>query len=218
MSNSIDYSLIHDKDAVAELRQSLARLMSPKRLKHTLAVERMSIRLCDLYCPELTDYLRVASLLHDVTKEWPLERHVAYCDEHGIERTRGDVLAPKCFHAKTAASLIVNAYPQFAHPIVVSAVRWHTTGHADMTVSEKVLYLADYIDDSRVFPDCVTLRSLFWDANPAQMTQRERDDHLRTVLITSFDMTCANLIQEGVPISPDTVTVRNQLLYEQSGM
>ena len=48
-------------------------------------------------------------------------------------------------------------------PELVSAVRYHTTGRADMTIAEKIIYLADFIDMSRKFEDCVVLRDYFFD-------------------------------------------------------
>ena len=190
--------------------------MSGKRMVHTLEVERMAARLCTLFCPEETNMLRAAALLHDITKEMKTPEQLALCAEYGVDRTRGDELAPKCFHAVTAAALIPHLYPEFAHPTVINAVRWHTTGHAGMTLTEKLIYLADYIDESRTFPDCVTLRTMFWSRNPERMSMPERLELLRTVLITSYDMTITGLINDEVPISPDTILARNELLYEQA--
>jgi nicotinate-nucleotide adenylyltransferase len=190
--------------------------MSPKRLIHTLAVEQMTARLCALYCPEETGRLRAAALLHDTTKELRTEEQLSLCRELHIPVAPGDELSPKCFHAKTAAALIPRKYPAFAHPVVIEAVRWHTTGHEGMTLTEKLVYLADYIDESRTFEDCVTLRALFWDAHPEDMEPGERLAHLHRVLITSFDMTVRNLISEGQIISPDTVMARNDLLRQSA--
>ena len=92
----------------------------------------------------------------------------------------------------------------------MNAVRWHTTGRAGLTLTEQLLYLADYIDESRLFPDCVRLRSFFWGANPERMTEEERLVHLRRTLIMSFDMTMRALISEGAVISPDPVLARNE--------
>lgn len=201
---------------LAALRQSATKGMSPKRMIHTLQVEKMAAKLCALFCPEETDMLRAAALLHDITKECKLPEQLALCEKYGITRKGGDELAPKCFHAITAAAVIPDKYPEFATPTVINAVRWHTTGHAGMTLTERLIYLADYIDESRTFPDCVTLRTMFWSQNPAQMSMEDRLTLLRTVLITSYDMTMTGLIADGTPISPDTILARNELLYEQA--
>ena len=138
--------------------------LSPKRLRHVLAVRDMAARLAELYCPEDTEILQAAALLHDMTKELSPAGADRAVRPLRNPRTRGDVLAPKCFHAMTAAAPIPVMYPAFADPRIVSAVRWHTTGRVGMTLDEADLS-ADYIDESRTFPDCVTLRNLFWDAH-----------------------------------------------------
>lgn len=194
------------------LREAVRGEMSPRRFTHTAAVEEMVARLAALYCPEKTYILRAAALLHDLTKEQKETEQEALCEAHGIELTPADRLAPKTHHAKTAAALIPVKYPAFAHEEVISAVRWHTTGRADMTLGEKLIYLADYIDESRTFPDCVTLRTCFWSAHPERMTPEERLILLDDVIILSFDMTVRALLEEGTPISPDTVNARNSLL------
>lgn len=194
------------------LREAVRGEMSPRRFTHTAAVEEMVARLAALYCPEKTYILRAAALLHDLTKEQKETEQEALCEAYGIELTPADRLAPKTHHAKTAAALIPVKYPAFAHEEVISAVRWHTTGRADMTLGEKLIYLADYIDESRTFPDCVTLRTCFWSARPERMTPEERMILLDDVIILSFDMTVRALLEEGTPISPDTVNARNSLL------
>jgi nicotinate-nucleotide adenylyltransferase len=197
------------------LRESLATLMSPKRYEHTCAVERMVVRLGELYCPERIPELRAAALLHDLTKEESLEKQLQMCREFDIMVRSEDVLAPKTFHAKTAAGRIARDYAAFATDTVVNAVRWHTTGRADMMLTEQLLYLADYIDDSRKFPDCVRLRDYFWNVRPENMDREARLAHLRNTLILSYDMTIRNLLTESVPISADTVLARNDLIAQQ---
>lgn len=199
-----------------ELRASIQNSMSPKRYTHTCAVEGMVARLCELFCPECTTELRAAALLHDITKEESLEKQLQLCREFDIIVQSGDVLAPKTFHAKTAAAMIVREYPAYASEAVVSAVRWHTTGHADMTLGEQLLYLADYIDDSRMFPDCVRLRNYFWRADPAAMDESARIAHLYDTLIMSFDMTMRHLLDENATISLDTILARNALIEKKA--
>lgn len=200
------------------LRESLATLMSPKRYEHTCAVERMVVRLGELYCPERIPELRAAALLHDLTKEESLEKQLQLCREFGIMVRPEDRLAPKTFHAKTAAEWIKRDFPEYATDTVVLAVRWHTTGHADMTLCEKLLYLADYIDDSRKFPDCVRLRDYFFGARPESMNETDRRAHLRDTLILSYDMTMRNLLAEGVTISLDTLEARNSLIADRQAL
>ena len=200
---------------IAALREQVIREMSPKRFHHTAAVEEMVTRLATLFCPEDIPALRVAALLHDITKEYSAETHMEILTSKGQAPEAGEEYAYKTFHARTAALLIPEKYPDFNCETVVSAVRWHTTGHEGMTLPEKLLYLADYIDESRLFPDCVRLRSFFWNARPETMTMEQRQAHLRRTLIMSFDMTMRALLSEDAVISPDTALARNRLVLEE---
>ena len=200
---------------LAELRGVVLSKLSPKRFRHVAAVEDMVARLCGLYCPEETPKMRAAALLHDITKELTAEEQVLLCQAYGIPVDDGDLLAPKTLHARTAAAQIPVEYPAFDDPTVVSAVRWHTTGHAGMTLTEKLLYLADYIDASRTFPNCVILRRYFWGAGPESMTVAERAALLRDTLLLSYDMTVRDLLDEGIPVAVDTIEARNELLRER---
>ena len=198
-----------------ELRGVVLSKLSPKRFRHVAAVEDMVARLCALYCPGEVMRLRAAALLHDITKELSTEEQVLLCHAYGIPVDGGDLLVPKTLHARTAAAQIPVEYPAFDDPLIVSAVRWHTTGHADMTLTEKLLYLADYIDASRTFQNCVILRRYFWGAGPEGMTDAERAALLRDTLLLSYDMTIRDLLDEGTPVAVDTVEARNELLRER---
>ena len=204
------------EDALSALRESVLSNMSPKRFRHTVAVEDMVARLCALYCPEHTAKMRAAALLHDVTKELSLSEQVEFSEKQGLLVKESDLLSPKTFHARTAAALIATDFADFSDPMIVEAVRWHTTGHAGMTLTEKLLYLADYIDLSRTFENCVILRRFFWGAKPEEMDADAKNALLRDTLLLSYDMTIRDLLAEGTPIAVDTMEARNELLFEKS--
>ena len=198
------------------LRETVLQSMSQKRFRHTVAVEEMVVRLCALFCPEYTLQMRAAALLHDLTKELNAVEQESLCQKYGIPITDADRLAPKTFHARTAAAVIQDRAHSFDDPLIINAVRWHTTGHAGMTLTEKLLYLADYIDLSRTYQNCVILRRYFFGANPEEMGQQERETLLRDTLILSYDMTIRDLLAEDLPVAPDTVDARNELMLERA--
>ena len=204
------------EEMLVRLRGQVMSAMSAKRFRHTVAVEEMTARLCQLFCPTYTMALRAAALLHDLTKELGAEEQEALCHTYGLSVSDGDRLSPKTFHARTAAAKIAVDFPQLADPMIIDAVRWHTTGHAGMTLTEKLLYLADYIDESRTFPNCVRLRRYFFDAKPEQMEDGERQRLLRDTLILSYDMTVCDLLEEGLPVAVDTIEARNELLLQKA--
>ena len=159
--------------------------------------------------------MRAAALLHDVTKERSAEEQIAIAERYGLGLTEADLAAPKTLHARTGAAIIPDAFPAFDDPMIVSAIRWHTTGRADMSITEKLLYLADYIDDSRTFEGCVALRRHFWDTDPASCGMAERLRRLRETLILSYDMTIEDLIERGKAVASDTLEARDFLLAEK---
>ena len=196
------------------LRTDVEARMSPKRFTHTAEVEKMVAYLASLYCPEKALMLRAAALLHDITKEYGVAKQLDICREYGIELETDAYFAPKTLHARTAAALIPALYPHLADEELIGCVRWHTTGREGMTITEKLVYLADYIDMSRTFEDCVRLREFFMAARPDELDDKARERHLRATLIMSYDMTVRGLIDEGLPVNRDTIAARNQLIRE----
>ena len=188
--------------------------LSEKRFRHTVAVADMAMRLGELFVPDKCSLLRVAGLLHDITKEYSTEKQLQILNEFGIMISKQDILTPKTLHARTAALLIPVLYPEFADPLVIDAVRYHTTGHQNMTITEKIIYFADYIDDTRTFEDCIMLRNSFFDAQPQNMDMETRLAHFRKLLILSFDKTIESLLEKGSVISEDTLAARNSLILE----
>lgn len=203
------------ENKIIKLRETIKSSMSEKRSFHTLAVEQMAIRLANIYAPDEINTLRAAALLHDITKEYTTEKQLRLCNEYGIELVDNDILAPKTLHARTAAEKIKRDFSDFADPKIVDAVRWHTTGREGMSITEKLIYLADYIDDSRKFEDCVRLRDFFFDFDFDNSDESEKLSHLRDTLILSYDMTISALLDSGTPIAKDTFDARNELICEK---
>lgn len=194
------------------LRERVKASMSEWRFTHTAEVEKMAVRLGELYIPEQIPMLRAAALLHDITKEKSTDEQLDILVSHGVDVSDTDRLSPKTLHARTAVLVIVDEYPEFAFPELISAVRRHTTGHADMTVFDAIIYLADYIDMSRKFDDCVYLREYFWSKEPQNMDSADREKHLWETVLLSLDMTLRALTDEGAIISVDTVDARNSII------
>jgi nicotinate-nucleotide adenylyltransferase len=200
------------EESLTALYESVRTQMSEYRFTHTAEVEKMAVRLGKLYAPDKLDVLRAAALLHDITKEYTIDAHAELIERGGESLSALDRLSYKTLHARSAVELIKEKYSEFADLDVLDAVRYHTTGRADMSVCEMIIYLADYIDDSRKFDDCVKLRNYFWDAHPENMSAEQKEEHLLRTLLLSFDMTLTALTKEGSPISVETVSARNSVV------
>ena len=204
--NETEFFCVTD-EMLSELRERIKPYLTEKRYAHTLAVEREVSRLADIYLPEKKGELRCAALLHDITKILSFENQLQYCEKFDIIVRNSDKMSPKIFHAKTGAAVAAADFPEFVNAEIISGIRWHTTGRAGMTLFESLVYLADYIEETRTFDDCVELREFFYDGLAGGRITKE--ELLVTTMIKSFDMTIRMLIEEGSLIDSDTVEARN---------
>lgn len=194
------------------LRESLKGKMSGFRLAHTLGVEEMAARIGAIYCPEKLNILRAAALLHDMTKELSPEAQKEIFESHGEKMSEDVEMSPATQHAITAALEIPVRYPEFADSEVIGAVRYHTTGRADMALCEKIIYISDYIDFTRTYSDCKALREMFWSACPDKMGEQERILHLDRVILTCLELTVEDLVENSRHVSRETLEARDFIL------
>ena len=187
------------------LRASVKSRLSDFRWSHTAGVERMAERLAQIFAPERTNELRAAALLHDITKEKKTDEQIEICTRYGYALRDDEIGSPAILHAITAALVIPREYPELATDEIISAVRWHTTGREGMTLAEKIIYLADYIEDTRKYDECIALRNMFFDANPEKMTAEAAQEHLDKVILCSLEMTVNDIKACGGAVCADTL-------------
>lgn len=199
---------------IAALREHIGGVLSEFRFNHTLGVERMAARLSGIYCPEKETLLRAAALLHDVTKEYSFEEQLVVFGKYGVQPSEEQLAAMPTIHAFTAAMIIPDAYPRFAERELLDAVRYHSTGRAGMTLADKIIYLSDYIEDTRRFEDCIALREEFFSAEPEKMDEVERVRHLNRVLLHAIEITVADLKEKGRAIDSLTLEAEEYLKKE----
>ena len=196
---------------LAPLREALRAYMSPARYAHTLGVEQTVAQMALLFAPQREGVLRAAALLHDLTKEYGEAQTAAVLEREGITLRPDEQASPQVLHAITAPAEILRLYPDLADETLLSAVRWHTTGRAGMTVEEALLYLADVVEPGRTYPACVALREqLFTPALP-QMTHAARLAHLRDVLYASLTSTLNSLAARGRSACRETLEAAEDL-------
>ncbi|MBR2613408.1 MAG: HD domain-containing protein, partial [Clostridia bacterium] len=118
------------EESLIALHDSVREQMSEYRFIHTAEVEKMAVRLGNLYAPDKLDILRAAALLHDITKEYGIDAHAELIERGGESLSALDRLSYKTLHARSAVELIKEKYGDFAYSEVLDAVRYHTTGRA----------------------------------------------------------------------------------------
>ncbi|MBQ9458949.1 MAG: nicotinate (nicotinamide) nucleotide adenylyltransferase [Oscillospiraceae bacterium] len=142
------------------LRSIALSYLKAKRVAHVLGVEQEAAKLAEKYGANVQK-ARFAALLHDCTKKLSMDEQLALCEQYGIELDALERRSLKLLHAKTGAALAREVFG--ADEEICSAILWHTTGRADMTMLEKVIYLADYIEPSRDFDGVDTLRAAVYE-------------------------------------------------------
>ena len=148
------------------LRERAYAMLKPSRIPHVRGCEEEAVRLAARWGAD-TEAAAEAAILHDCTKKAKLDEQLALCEKYGVVPDALERGNEKLLHAKTGAAL---ARAEFGvSPEVENAIRWHTTGKADMTTLEKVIYMADYIEPTRNFAGVDALRTLAYEDLDAAM-------------------------------------------------
>lgn len=194
---------------IENIKEVVKCYVSEKRFSHTLGVEKEAYSLGLIFMPEKADKLQLTGVLHDITKDFKTEKQLELCKEYGINVDL-DNLVPKLLHSKTGCEF---AYRIFGEKVVdkevYNGILYHTTGRENMTLFEALIYLADYIEETRTFEDCIKLRKYFYDSIKEAYSYEEKIEALRKTMVLSFDLTIKNLIDEGKRIDKDTINARN---------
>lgn len=138
-----------------ELRPIALSYLKPKRMPHVLGTEQEAAFLAEKYGADVTS-ARIAALLHDCTKKLDMEQQLSLCAHYGLALDELEQTSLKLLHSKTGAAVAKDRFGVSQE--IYDAIYYHTTGKAAMTLLEKIIYLADYIEPSRSFPGVEELR------------------------------------------------------------
>lgn len=130
-----------------KIQERLQKKLTPERYQHTLGVMYTCAALAMRYGCDLEKAL-VAGLLHDCAKCMPNEKKLKICKKNHIPVTQAELDNPFLLHAKVGAFLAREKYGVEDEEIL-DAIRYHTTGTTNMTLLEKITYIADYIEPWR---------------------------------------------------------------------
>ena len=170
------------------LEQVVVSLLKPNRVAHVLGCRDTAEELAKLWGADPISAAR-AGLLHDITKALDDSLQLTLCREYGIVLGEFSKKNPKTLHALTGSLVAERIFGE--NKQVVDAIRSHTTGKADMTTLEKIIYVADYMEPNRDFPGVENLRQLAY-------------TDLDKALETGLTMTLTMLRQNGQDISPES--------------
>jgi predicted HD superfamily hydrolase involved in NAD metabolism len=178
-------------EALAIVRKQLTE----HRYQHTIGVMETAIELAKKYGADVKK-AELAAIFHDYAKFRPKEEMKRIIIEQNMP---SDLLQynAELWHAPVGAYL-VKTEVGIDDVDILDAIRYHTSGRANMTVLEKVVYLADYIEPGRAFPGVDEVREL-------------AQQNLDLALLKALQNTISFLMKKNEAIYPDTFYTYNDL-------
>lgn len=193
-------NLILKYEAIIE---RLSYRLSRSRFTHTLSVAKTAYTLGRAFLVPDSDCekLYLAGLFHDITKPLTVSEHIAICQKANTPLTADDLASPPVLHAISGALVARDEFPDIADDVICRAIARHTTGGGDMTLFDKLLYLADYIEPERENAACVASREAFWqDLAESRDPIRTLNDHLLQIT----EATKRYIQKKNAPLHPKT--------------
>lgn len=178
------------------LKKEVKNAVTEKRYIHSLGVMKMCEKLANIYGADV-ERAKLVGLMHDLSKEMPNEEKLIYVKENNIyctdtERQIGDVL-----HGKIAGDICEKKYG-FDKEMCI-AISIHTTGKEDMTLLQKVLFIADKIDETRKYEAAEELRNIAY-------------NNLDEAILKNINDAIKKLIDENRLVTEESIQARNYLL------
>lgn len=177
----------------------LEKNLKPKRLKHSMSVASVAVELAERF-GEDKEKAHFAGLFHDLAKDLSKEEFDSLIKKYNIKLDKYEKLLPHLIHGKVCVYILENEYG-IKDREILNAILYHTTGRENMTKFEKIICLADYIEEGRNFDGVERIRVL-----------AKKD--LNLALYHALNTTCIYLMNSNQIIHPLTVKARNSLIKE----
>lgn len=174
--------------------------LKPQRFEHSMNVAKCAVFLAKKYgADEQKAY--TAGILHDIMKNASPEEQLKWIEKSGVVLSEAEKGNFKLWHAMAG-----EAYMKLKLGIddedLLNAVRYHTTARANMTVLEKVIYIADYISDERDYDGVDEMRTL-------------ADKSLEDAMFMGLQFSITELAQNGFVIHTDSVNAYNEIVINK---
>lgn len=183
-----------------QIIEKLNTMLKPKRLEHSINVAKCAIKLSEIYGYD-KEKAYLAGLVHDCAKYFTKEQIDSYVEKYNIELDPLEVDNIALSHSIIGSFAIQDVF-NIQDMDIINAVRYHTTGRENMSILEKIIFMADMIEEGRNFPGVDHLRELSF------------NKQLDKALITSFNNTIKFVIDNDQLIHPRSVKARNYLMQE----
>lgn len=174
--------------------------LSEKRLRHSISVSETAVALATKHGEDI-EKSRIAGLVHDCAKNMKSSELIKMASEHGIYIDEVSQHNPSILHG-LVGSIIAREVMGICDQDILSAITYHTTGREGMSLLEKIIYIADYIEPLRKISGIEELRSLSY-------------VDLDKAVIKSLENSIEYVISKNELLQLDTVGARNYLLIQK---
>jgi len=179
--------------------KTLSKRLSPSRYNHTIGVMKKSVEYAKMLGAD-EERVKIAALLHDCAKNLSGKELLEYAEKYGIPVDDGMKKAPHLLHGAVGAAIAKDKYG-IEDEHILSIIEKHTLGSENMTVEEKIVFLADYTEDGRKYPSSKEVREL-------ALTD------FQLALIRCADESIRHLLSSSAYIHPQSIITRNGFIEE----
>ena len=190
-----------DTDRNEEFLNEIRKNLGDYRFVHSLGVAKSAVELARRYgADEKKAY--TAGLLHDIMKDKkPDELLRMIEDDYGVGLSQVERSNHKLYHAIAGALYVENVLGVKDREII-DAIRFHTTGRKNMSLLEKVIYIADYISEDRNY-------------NGVERMREKAKISLETAMEEGLQFSIIELSEKLLPIHPDSIDAYNEIVMNK---
>lgn len=185
-----------DTQRNAEFLEILKTRLKPERLYHSICVAEQAKHLAEIFDGDI-EKSYTAGLVHDIMRYEPVEKMLEMIENDGQVLTESEKQITVTLHA-IAGEIFLRKELKVTDEEILSAVRWHTTGKEDMTLLEKIIYVADLTSEDREYPDILEVRAM-------------AEESLEKTCLRGLSFTIEDNAKKCRPIHIDTVKAFNYL-------
>ncbi len=185
---------------IEKIREYAKSVLSEKRFVHTVNVAEEAKRLARIWGADC-EAAYLAGMAHDIAKEIPFAEAFAMLKAYGYNPDPDEEKSPSLLHAPLAAYIAEDKFGVKRRE-VLDAIRYHTTGRCDMTLLEKIIYVADFTEPGRKYPQAKEVRDI-------------ADENLERAVLVQADAVIKFIIDRGDVLHNDTVKMRNYYLTKR---
>lgn len=183
-----------------EIEANVKKILSEYRFTHSVGVAKKAVELAKIYGVD-EEIAKKIGIAHDVAKEMTDEEMIEYAKTNNIEIDEIETVKPSLLHGKIGADIAAKKYG-FTEDMV-NAIKWHTTGRKNMSMLEKIIYVADKTEENR--------KGTRFNLEKSRELSTQNIDETLIFLMNEF---ITNNVKNEWLIHPETINARNELLLK----